>query len=155
VSPGIILSVDDNEDDQLLLQRAFRKNASSLDLRIVGDGEKAIEYLGGFGEYQDRELFPIPGIILLDLKMPRKNGLEVLDWMNRESLIGRFPVAVFTSSKNEIDIQCAYDLGARWYVIKPVDFTALTQWIHLLGRWFQNSTENDLSDSPHYRPPSP
>lgn len=152
---GIILNVDDNEDDQFLLQRAFKKSASSLDLRIVSDGEKAIEYLGGLGEYQDRELFPIPGIILLDLKMPRKNGLEVLDWMNRESLIGQFPVAVFTSSQYITDIKCAYDLGARWYLTKPVDFTELTQLVYLLNRWFQSPTEIDLSASSHYRPPSP
>lgn len=155
MKPGIILSVDDNEDDQLLLQRAFKKGASSLDLRIIGDGEKAIEYLGGFGEYQDRKLFPIPGIVLLDLKMPRKNGLEVLDWMNQESLIGHLPVAIFTSSQYITDIKHAYDLGARWYLTKPVDFAELTQWIHLLNCWFQNPTENDLSSSPYYRPPSP
>jgi len=149
------LSVDDNEDDQILFQMAWEKSAMPLDLQLVCDGEKAIEYLGGLGNYGDREHFPMPDIILLDLKMPRKNGFDVLDWMNRELPADHAPVAVFTSSQNTADIQRAYERGARWFLIKPVEFTELMQWIQLIGQWFQNPQENDLSSSLHYQGPSP
>jgi len=147
------LSVDDNEDDQFLLKRTREKCACPLDIQMVSDGNKAIEYLGGFENYRDRERFPMPQIILLDLKMPRKNGFEVLEWMNRESPAERPPVAVFTSSQNAADIKRAYDLGASWYLAKPVEYAELTQLIQLIGRWFQNPRENDLSISLHYRGP--
>jgi CheY-like chemotaxis protein len=151
VKPGIVLSVDDNEDDQLLLQMAWKKAAVPLHLQMVCDGEKAIEYLSGLGNYGNRERFPMPNIILLDLKMPRKNGFEVLDWMNRELSTERPPVAVFTSSQNTADIKRAYDLGAGWYLAKPVDHAELVQLVQLIGQWFQNPQGNDLSNSLHYR----
>jgi CheY-like chemotaxis protein len=153
VKLGTALSVDDNEDDQFLLQMAWEKGAVPLHLQMVCDGEKAIEYLGGLENYGDRERFPMPDIILLDLKMPRKNGFEVLDWMNRELPAERPPVAVFTSSQDTSDIRRAYELGAKWFLAKPVDYTDLTQWVQLIGRWFQNPQENDLSISLHYRAP--
>lgn len=153
MKPGIVLSVDDNEDDQLLLQMAWKKGAVPLHLQMVCDGEKAIEYLSGLETSGDRERFPMPDIILLDLKMPRKNGFEVLDWMNRELSTERSPVAVFTSSQNTADIKCAYDLGAGWYLAKPVDHAELVQLVQLIGQWFQNPQENDLSSSLHYRAP--
>ena len=148
---GTVLSVDDNEDDQLLLQRAWTKAGLPLGLQMVGDGDKAIKYLSGLGMYLDRELFPLPGIILLDLKMPRKSGFEVLDWMNRELPKERAPVAVFTSSQNTADIQYAYALGARWYLMKPVDFTALIELTRLIGQWFDHPEEDALSNSPYFR----
>jgi CheY-like chemotaxis protein len=148
VKPATVLSVDDNEDDQLLLQMAWKKSGVPLELQMVCDGEKAIEYLSG-----DREHFSMPHLILLDLKMPRKNGYEVLDWMNRELPAERTPVAVFTSSQDTEDIKRAYEHGAQWYLTKPVEFTELMQWIQLIGRWFQNPQENDLSSSLHYRAP--
>ena len=148
-----VLSVDDNENDQLLLQMAWKKSAVSLNLQMVCDGKKAINYLSGLEDYRDRERFPIPHIILLDLKMPRKNGFEVLEWMNREFPAERPPVAVFTSSQNAADIKRVYELDAKWYLAKPVDHGELVQLVQLIGRWFQNSQENDLSSSLHYRAP--
>ena len=153
MKPGTALSVDDNEDDQFLLQMAWEKGAVPLRLQMVCDGEKAIEYLSGLENYGDRERFPMPDIILLDLKMPRKNGFEVLDWMNRELPVERSPVAVFSSSQDTADIKRAYKLGARWFLAKPVNYSELTQLTRLIGRWFQNPQENDLSGSLHYRVP--
>jgi CheY-like chemotaxis protein len=151
VKTGTVLSVEDNEDDQFLLQRAWRKAMVSVNLQAVGDGEKAIEYLSGLDKYRDRELFPIPDIILLDLKMPRKNGFEVLEWMSRTLPSERPLVAVFTSSQNSADIQRAYELGARWYLMKPVDYPELIKLAQLIGRWFDNPQGNDISSLPHFR----
>jgi CheY-like chemotaxis protein len=151
VKTRTVLSVEDNEDDQLLLQRAWRKAMLHVELQTVGDGVKAMAYLSGLDKYLDRELVPIPDIILLDLKMPRKNGFEVLEWMNRTAPQKRPPVAVFTSSQNSADIQRAYGLGARWYLMKPVDYSELIKLAQLIGRWFDNPQENDISSSPHFR----
>jgi CheY-like chemotaxis protein len=154
VKLGTVLSVDDNEDDQLLLKLAWKKSAVPLALQMVCDGEKAIDYLSGLENYGDRERFPMPHFILLDLKMPRKNGFEVLDWINLGLPTERVPIAVFTSSQDRSDIKRAYDLGAKWYLAKPVDHAELIQLVQLIGRWFQNSRENDLSSSLHYRGPN-
>ena len=151
MKPGTALSVDDNEDDQLLLQMAWKKSAVPLDLQTVCDGEKAIEYLGRLKNRGDWECFPTPDIILLDLKMPRKNGFEVLEWMNRELPPERPPVAVFSSSQDASDVKRAYEYGARWYLAKPVAFVELMQLVQMIGRWFQNPQENDLSGSLQYR----
>ena len=148
-----VLLVDDSQDDLLFMRRALERSAT---LTIVGeakDGQEAMDYLKGEGLFQDRKKYPWPDIMLLDLKMPRKNGFEVLDWMNRELPTERPPVAVFTSSQDTADIRRAYELGARWFLAKPVDYTELTQWVQLIGQWFQNPRENDLSSSLHYRAP--
>ena len=155
MKPGTVLSVDDNEDDQFLLQRAWKKAAQPHGLHMVCNGDNAISYLSGLEDYRDRALFPLPDLILLDLKMPRKNGFEVLDWMSREYPTERPPVAVFTSSQDTADIRRVYELGANWFIAKPVDYAALVQLAHLIGRWLDNPSGNDLSNSIHYRRNSP
>ena len=122
-----ILHVEDDPNDVLLVERAIKKANSPVVLRSVGDGDKAVAYLRGDESFSNREQFPLPSLVLLDLKMPRKSGLEVLGWIREQPELKRLPVVVFTSSKHDQDINRAYDLGANSYLVKPVGFDALLE----------------------------
>src|SRR5690349_7010840 len=122
--PFTILHVEDDPNDILLVQRALKKTGAPSAIVSVSDGDRALAYLGGARDYADREKFPFPQLVLLDLKMPRKSGLEVLEWIRRQALLKRLPVIVFTSSKHDQDINSAYELGANSYLVKPVGFDA-------------------------------
>ena len=130
-----ILSADDGEDDNLLLQQAHRKSLATFKLQIVKDGQAAIDYLEGKQQYQNRERFPLPDLLLLDLKMPRKNGFEVLDWLRQQAAFKKMPVAVFSSSQDSADLERAYEKGATWFLTKPVDFNELTRLVTAISRW--------------------
>lgn len=120
-----ILLVEDSPDDVLLIQRAFRKANLINPISVVDDGEKAIQYLSGAGAYADRASHPLPVLVLLDLKLPRKSGHEVLAWIKQHPSFKRIPVVVLTSSTETIDVNKAYDLGANSYLVKPVGFDDL------------------------------
>jgi CheY-like chemotaxis protein len=113
-----LLVAEDSSLDTLLLQRAFLEAGISIPLNFVADGEEAIEYLSGTGPYQDREAYPVPTILLLDLKMPRRDGFEVLGWIRRQPFLRRLVVVIFTSSDLDVDVNRAYDLGANSYLSK-------------------------------------
>jgi CheY-like chemotaxis protein len=100
-----VLCVDDSNDDTILLQHACRRAAVGFRLQTLDDGEKAIQYLSGQKTFSDRTQFPVPHLVLLDLKMPCKTGFEVLDWMRTNSACANVPVAVFTSSQHDADIR--------------------------------------------------
>ncbi len=121
----VILIVEDDPNDVLLLQRAFKKANIVVPLQTVGHGDDAVAYLAGDGQYADREQYPAPILVLLDLKLPRRSGLEVLEWIRAQSGLRRLPVVVLTSSKEADDINKAYDLGANSYLVKPVGFDSL------------------------------
>lgn len=129
--PGILV-VEDNPDDVLLLQRAFRKANLMNPVHVVPDGQAAIDYLGGTAPYDDRNRYPIPALVLLDLKLPKRNGHEVLQWIRAQPGLRRLPVAVLTTSRESPDINRAYDLGANSYLAKPVDFDALIELVKTL-----------------------
>lgn len=115
-----VLLVEDDENDVLLIRRAFRKANVANPLRVVRDGEQAIDYLIGCAsrvEYQDS---PKPVLVLLDLKLPRKSGAEVLEWLQGQDGLRRLPVVVFTSSRQPEDVNRVYDLGANSYLVKPL-----------------------------------
>ena len=132
-----ILLVEDNSDDVLLTRRAFRKANIANPLQVVADGEAAVHYLSGQGGYADRELYPLPVLILLDLKLPRRSGHEVLDWLQQQPELKRLLVVVLTSSKESVDINEAYELGANSYLVKPVAFDALLEMVKTLNQyWF-------------------
>jgi len=115
-----VLVVEDDSNDVLLLQRAFRKGGLTHVLQVVHDGEEAISYLIGEGPYDDRSKYPLPALMLLDLKMPRKSGLEVLDWLRQQTNeLKKLPVIVLTSSRLTEDVDRAYGLGANSYMAKP------------------------------------
>ncbi len=121
-----VLVADDDENDIKLLMRAFQKAGIDVSICSVRDGEEAMEYLQGGKQFADRIAFPIPVLMLLDLKMPRANGFEVLQWVRTQSGLKRMLVVVMTSSDEPQDIDRAYDLGANSFLKKPSDFTALT-----------------------------
>ena len=115
-----------------LIQRAFRKANLLNPLVTVDDGEKAVDYLSGAGLYADRAKFPLPVLVLLDLKLPRKGGHEVLAWLKAQPSLRRLPVVVLTSSNETGDINKAYDLGANSYLVKPVGFDDLFEMVKTL-----------------------
>lgn len=125
--PFTILHVEDDPNDVLLIDRALKKSNSGAVLRSVTDGDQAVAYLSGDATFSDRERNPVPDLVLLDLKMPRKSGLEVLCWIREQTKYKRLPVVVFTSSKHDQDINRAYELGANSYLVKPVGFDALQE----------------------------
>ena len=120
-----LLLVEDNQNDVLLFQRALRKAGANVPLNIVKDGEQAVHYLSGKSHYADRNQYPLPMLIFMDIHLPKKSGLEVLEWLKQQPTLRRTPVIVFTSSEAEGDIDQAYDNGANSYVIKPASFKAL------------------------------
>lgn len=137
--PRSILLIEDSPDDALLIQRAFRKLGVPSTVRILGDGDKALAYLAGEGGYADRLQHPLPDIMLLDLKLPRRSGFEVLEWLRSQPGLRRLPVIVLTGSREGMDVDRAADLGANSYLVKPVGFEALLvvveslrhYWLHL------------------------
>lgn len=114
-----ILIAEDDPNDRLLIQRAFRRANLANPLQFVGDGVEACAYLAGDGEYADRARYPLPILLLLDIKMPRRSGLEVLAWLREQPGLRRLPVVVLTSSQESVDVQAAYELGANSYLLKP------------------------------------
>lgn len=127
VTRRTVLVADDDQNDINLLRRAFQKAGIEVPITTVRDGEEAIHYLHGDKEFADRTAFPIPTLLLLDLKMPRADGFEVLEWLRRQAGLKRMPVIVMTSSDEPQDVDRAYDLGANSFVKKPDDFTDLTR----------------------------
>jgi CheY-like chemotaxis protein len=124
-----ILLVEDSPDDALLIQRACRKANLANPVQHVSDGEEAVAYLSGAPPWSDRAKFPLPVFMLLDLKLPRRSGLEVLEWVRRESPVKRLPVVVLTSSRESVDVNRAYDIGVNSYLTKPVGFEALLEMV--------------------------
>lgn len=114
-----ILLVEDDPNDVLLMQRALRDVGLLDSLRVVKDGDEAVAYLSGKDDYADRERFPIPALVLLDLKVPRRSGHEVLGWLRSQPGLRRLPVVVLSASEQRSDIDKAYDLGANSYLVKP------------------------------------
>ena len=114
-----ILLVDDNPDDVLLMKRAFEATTITAPLVTLADGTQAIAYLSGTGDFTDRLVHPLPALVLLDLKMPRVSGFDVLAWLRKQPGLKRLPVVVLTSSSQEEDVNRAYDLGVNSYIVKP------------------------------------
>lgn len=137
-----ILIVEDNPDDVMLLQRAMKKSNIINPLHVVVDGVEAVEYLSGTGKFTDRTANPLPVLILLDLKLPRKSGLEVLEWLRNQPGIKRIPVIILTSSNQNPDINRAYDLGANSYLVKPVDFNDLIKMVDSLHLFWMILNKN-------------
>jgi CheY-like chemotaxis protein len=122
-----LLLVDDNEDDIFLTKRALREAQISTLVQTAGDGQQAIDYLSGAGKFQDRVLFPLPALMLLDLKMPRKGGLEVLQWIREQPALRALVVIILTTSLEHSDVERAYQLGANSYLQKPSNTKVLAE----------------------------
>jgi CheY-like chemotaxis protein len=133
----VYLIAEDDQDTQLLIQRAFRQADLSLPLYFTNDGQHTIDYLSGCGAYADRAQFPMPIVLLLDLKMPLRNGFEVLRWIRRQPKLRRLVVIMFSGSSLDSDVETAFDLGANSFVMKPVSFSELLQAIMAIHHyWF-------------------
>jgi CheY-like chemotaxis protein len=122
-----ILLAEDNEDDIFLMERAFKKAKLTNPLRIVSDGEQALAYLKGEGIYADREQFPFPALVLLDIKMPRMNGLELLSVIRQDPQLRRLVVIFLTASNLDRDVNQAFDLQVNSYLVKPSDTDGMVE----------------------------
>jgi CheY-like chemotaxis protein len=133
-----ILLADDDPDDRQLTRDAFEENRLANSLDCVEDGEELLEYLHRRGKYSSLKDAPLPGLILLDLNMPRKDGREALKEIKAHPEFRRIPIVVLTTSKAEEDILRTYDLGVNSYITKPVTFKSLVEIVRVLGRyWFE------------------
>jgi CheY-like chemotaxis protein len=136
---GPILLVEDSDDDIFFMRRAVKHCGLTNPLRIVRDGQAAIDYLSGVDEFADREAFPMPMMILLDLKMPNKTGLEVLEWIRSQPELRQKLVLILTTSREESDVQRAYALGANSYMVKPPDLNELSTLVSgVKSYWLDN-----------------
>ena len=131
-----ILLVEDNPDDELLAIRALKKNNIANTIDVARDGAEALDYLFGEGKFADRDLNNQPQVILLDLKLPKVDGLTVLRRIREHDTTKMLPVVVLTSSDEERDLIESYSLGANSYVRKPVDFDQFIEAIHQLGLYW-------------------
>jgi len=116
---GAILLAEDDENDVFFMRRALRKAEIKLPLHVVCNGQEAMDYLSGTGKFGDRDHYPLPSLLLLDLKMPFADGFDVLRWIHSQSSLKEIPAVVLTSSSEERDRKKAKDLGAKGYFVKP------------------------------------
>jgi DNA-binding response OmpR family regulator len=133
-----ILLVEDSEDDIFFMKRAMTTAGITNPLQVLEDGEQAISYLSGSGEYQDRERYPLPNLVLLDLKLPYKSGLDVLQWIREHSELETTIVIVLTSSKEDADVDRAYRIGANSYLVKPPSAEKLLELAKALKLYWLN-----------------
>jgi CheY-like chemotaxis protein len=140
---GHILVAEDDPTDAYFFQRAFKRAGLPVALHFVRDGQEVIDYLQGEGQFADRAAHPLPQLLLLDLKMPRLDGFDVLEWVRRQPGLAGMQVVIFSSSDEARDINRAYGLGASWYLVKPHSMDELTA---LVGRfkkfWLEGDSEN-------------
>lgn len=140
----IILLVEDNPDDELLTLRALKKSNILNKVVVARDGVEALDYLFGTGTYAERDTRLLPQVVLLDLKLPKMDGLEVLRQIRASELTALLPVVVLTSSDEEQDIVDSYRLGANSYIRKPVDFARFTEAVQQLGLYWLVLNQNTL-----------
>ena len=142
-----VLMVEDDPNDVVLVRRAFRKANLQHPVHAVEDGDAAIAYLDGRGEHANRDASPLPHLVLLDLKLPRKSGLEVLAWIKGHPRLKRVPVVVLTSSRQPSDVNRAFDLGVNAYLVKPVSFDRLLEMITTIEAiWLGMNERAEVAD---------
>ena len=141
---GHILVAEDDLTDAYFFQRAFKRAGIPVMLHLVRDGQEVIDYLQGEGQFADRTAHPLPQLVLLDLKMPRLDGFEVLEWVRKQPAFNGLQIVIFSSSGEPRDMNRAYGLGANWYLVKPHSMAELTE---LVGRfkkfWLEGSNDRD------------
>lgn len=134
----VILVADDDEDDRLMARDALDEAGLPHELRFVEDGEELLDYLRGRGRYAEPGSAPRPGLILLDLNMPRKDGREALAEIKGDPDLRKIPVVVLTTSRTDEDVERTYQLGGNSFIVKPVSFESLVEIMKTLGRyWFR------------------
>lgn len=136
-----ILLVEDNPDDVMLTLRALKKGHIANEVKVAEDGAKALDFLFGKGEFEGRDVTDRPGLILLDLKLPKVGGFEVLEAIKKDPLLKRVPVVILTSSRQEEDVVRGYDLGANSYIRKPVNFDTFIDTVNQMGVYWLLTNE--------------
>lgn len=132
-----VLLAEDNPDDVFLIRRAFQDARAPNPVHVVGNGDEAIQYLAGEGKYTDRAAFPFPALFLLDLKMPVKDGLEVLRWLNQHPEIPKkLPVVVLSSTELPNETQMAYAMDIQACIVKPIGYSELRERIRILKEYW-------------------
>ena len=137
----LVLLVEDNATDVLLIKRAFAQAMMANPVHVISDGDAAVAYLNGDGVYADRLTHPLPILILLDLKLPRRSGLEVLEWLKGQEALRRIPVVMLTSSEQPRDVDAAYDSGVNSYLVKPVEYDSLFQMLKAVNLYWMMLNE--------------
>lgn len=151
--PITILMADDDADDRRLTQEAFEEARLINDVRFVENGEQLLDYLRRTGAYAPPAEAPRPGLILLDLNMPRKNGFEVLDWIRHQPALRRLRVYILSASSRTEDIERAYDLGANSYLVKPGNLDGLLSMAKCLVAWLRISHFAPITEASHSQVP--
>ena len=136
-----ILIAEDDPDDALMIKEAFEENTILNTLYFVEDGEQLMDYLLRRRKYNNTELYPTPGMILLDLNMPKKDGREALKELKSHNVLRRIPVIVLTTSKAEEDVIKSYDLGVSGFITKPVTFVDMVRFIKIMGKYWLEIVE--------------
>jgi CheY-like chemotaxis protein len=134
----VLLLAEDNDLDAKLLEQLIEHCGGMFRFMRVNDGAAAIEYLLGSGQYSDQEKYPVPNLVLLDLKMPNKDGFEVLQWRQSHTEFARLPIIVYSSSYSPEDVEHAYALGANSYVVKPSEPVRLERFVKTLQAWWSD-----------------
>lgn len=136
-----ILLIEDDENDVVLIRRALKKGGIDAPLRVLWNGDEAIDYFSGTGSYQNAAMYPLPAVVLLDLRLPGKSGLEVLEWLKSHASLALLPVIVFTNSTETADIKHAYALGANSYLKKPYGMAATTALLQAISTYWLDHNE--------------
>ncbi len=139
VSRKVILIMEDDENDVFLYQRALRSIPKCPDYFFTRDGQEGIDYLSGRNEFSNRNKHPLPALILMDLKMPRMSGFDVLDWRRTDANARLIPLVVFSSSTHGSDVRKAYDMGANAYFTKPHDYKELSEKLTLIDSFWKSA----------------
>jgi CheY-like chemotaxis protein len=127
----IILAAEDDPDDAFIFKMMFKRATLDEALHVVGDGQEVIDWLSGNNQYSDRETYPLPGRVILDLKMPRKNGFETLEWIRQHNQFHQLPVIILSSSDDQKDVKRAYELGATTYFVKSPQLQDIMQYLRM------------------------
>jgi CheY-like chemotaxis protein len=144
-SLGTILLVEDEPTDAVLIQRAFQKVGVQNPIAHLTNGDEALAYLEGINQYSDRLKFPLPILIILDLKLPGMNGLQILKWIRTKRDLRLIPVVVLTGSADTTNVQSAYEAGANSYLLKPADRNEIIRVIQMIEQyWMQNNVSPPL-----------
>ena len=144
----VVLFAEDNEDDVFLLRRAFERTGLDVDMHRAKDGRETVEYLEGAGKYADRQRYPIPMVLVLDLMMPGLHGVEVIRWVRAESGVVSLPILVASDSIRRAEVERAMRAGASWFIRKQWDFKQIAGLVSLLkalwkgGNWEERPEDN-------------
>jgi CheY-like chemotaxis protein len=138
IKPIVILIAEDDAEDRMLVKDALTESRLANNVHFVEDGEQLLDYLYNRGNYQDKTLHPAPGLILLDLNMPKMDGREALREIKKDPKLRSIPIVVLTTSQAEEDVLKTYDLGVSSFITKPVTFASLVEIMKILGKyWFE------------------